>query len=173
MLLFPGLITVLRARQPFHRSAGRMAKYQVIIQIPITEKLFHSVNLLFFSPIAFELRLTARRFFSRWFWFSVFSKQVKFAYLTEFSKRHGKCPCYQAPPLHLCLLSEALYLQKMEASFSLRLSSDISMQSQVSPSISPIRRERAKDKLITNARISSSHTSRACISVSAVQISRF
>ena len=62
---------------------------------------------------------------------------------------------------------------KMEALFSFRLSSEISMQSQVRPSISPIRSEQAKDKLMANARISSSHTSRACIRVSAVHISRF
>ena len=60
----------------------------------------------------------------------------------------------------------------MYAVFSLMLFSETSMQSQVSPSSSPIRREQEKARLIASDSISSSHTSRACSSVSRVHISR-
>lgn len=51
------------------------------------------------------------------------------------------------------------------------LAGEISTQSHVNPSSSPIRKEQEKARLIAKLKISSSQTSRALISVSAVQIS--
>ena len=57
---------------------------------------------------------------------------------------------------------------KIEALFSSILFSLMSIQYQIRPSISPIRREQEKAKLIAKDNVSSSHTSSACSNVSAV-----